>query len=127
MRCPACGADNPADVPRCPQCGERLTRRSRRSNHSSDGDDPAITPVPDPNPLARIAYRYAVMGLIPLVGLIFGPLALAWGILGLRREKVNPSIKGRARCLFGIGLGSLELLTNWIGLALILVGLGALR
>jgi hypothetical protein len=90
-------------------------------------DDPASTIGPELNPTARTAYWYAVFGMIPFVGLVLGPLALVWGILGLRREEANPSVRGRARSLAGIILGSLELVTNWGGLALLWIGWSSLH
>ncbi len=80
----------------------------------------------NPNRTAYTAYRYARLGLIPFAGLLFGPLALVCGIVGLNREKDHPTVQGTARAKFGIVLGALELLTNWLGLLFMLIGLGVL-
>jgi hypothetical protein len=127
MRCSACGADNAGDAARCGRCGERLARRSRRRYDTAEIDDPAINPTPDPNPTAGFAYRFAVLGLIPVLGLILGPMALACGIQGLRYDRANPTIKGYARSLLGILLGGLELVSNLVGLSLIWIGLHGTR
>jgi hypothetical protein len=125
MLCPACSADNPNDAPRCTRCGERLQRRGRR-NAPMEADDPAVTPVPDPHPRATTAYRFAVFGMVPFAGLLLGPLALVWGILGLRQHWANPSIRARARSQAAIILGALEMLTNWVGLTFLLFGWASL-
>ena len=83
--------------------------------------------IPDPpNVRALTAYRYAVYGLIPIVGLILGPAAIIWGILGLRYYRTAPPDRGIGHARAAIILGLLELLTNAIGLALIGIGLASI-
>ena len=53
-------------------------------------------------------------------------LAVLWGILGLRHVKVKPEDKGASHAVTGIVLGAVEMLANWLGLGLILVGLAEL-
>ncbi len=83
--------------------------------------------IPPPNnPPALAAYRVAVYGLIPVAGLFCGPVAVALGILGWRHSRSHPGDRGLGHALTGVILGTLELLTNGIGLAFIWVGLSTL-
>ncbi len=45
-----------------------------------------------------------------------GPLAILFGILGLREIKKNPKVHGAGRCYFGIVMGVLGTLMLFLGL-----------
>lgn len=126
MPCPICGAENPPGVQHCAKCGEKLSRRSRRLVNPAD-EEFLVPTITSNNPRALCSYRFALFGLIPFAGLVLGPAALAWGILGLRLERINPSNKGTAQALAGIVLGALELLTNWVGLLFLIIGWTSLQ
>lgn len=126
MPCPACGAEQATDSMSCPKCSEKRRRRGRRSETAAQGDVPLGPKPPLNNPRAIHAYRCAVFGLIPFAGLVLGPLALRSGILGLRHVKVHPQDKGGSHAVAGIVLGLVELLTNWLGLLFLLIGLATL-
>ena len=79
-----------------------------------------------PNASALTAYRYAVYGLIPIVGLILGPAAIVLGIYGLRYYRTAPLDHSIGHARAAIILGLLELLTNAIGLTLIGIGVVSL-
>ena len=81
--------------------------------------------VPSSNPRAMAAYRCAVYGLIPLAGLVLGPVAVALGILGWRHYRAHPKDRGQGHAGAAVILGALELLTNSIGLTLIWIGLAS--
>ncbi len=124
MRCPACATDNAKEATACGSCGKKLVRRRRRH------DDPAVyclapSPLPD-NPPAVAAYRCAVWGMIPIAGLILGPAALGFGVAGYRRAKTEGESRGIGHALTGIILGSLELISNVVGLFLIWIGIQSL-
>lgn len=76
-----------------------------------------------PNRPAVASYRCAVYGMIPLLGLILGPAAICWGVVGWRRYRSHPDERGHAHALFGIIVGSLEILTNILGFYFIWLGL----
>jgi len=82
---------------------------------------------PEPNnPRALAAYRYAVYGLIPVAGLLLGPLAVAQGLAGWRYSRQHKDKRGIGHAVTAVILGLLELLTNAIGLALIWIGIETL-
>ena len=84
--------------------------------------------IPQPNnPKALAAYRCAIYGLIPVAGLLLGPIAVALGILGWRHFRNHPGDRGGGHAAAGVILGLLELLTNGIGLSFIAFGLASLR
>ena len=122
MRCPACEADNPDDARKCGTCGKRLARRSRRRDDEEEGLDPLAQRLPYNNPPALYGYRLGMLGLIPVVGLFVGPIALVLGVIGWRRTRTNPELKGAGHAIFGAILGALEVLVGAVGLILILIG-----
>src|SRR5689334_6233385 len=80
MQCPACQAENLDEATACSTCGtslaQRPSRRIRRSREDfSAGESPA-----DKRGLAWTAYRWSVVGLIPLIGLFCGPVAFVLGL-----------------------------------------------
>jgi hypothetical protein len=82
---------------------------------------------PPNNPRAIAAYRCALYGLIPLAGLVLGPVAVALGVLGLRHPAVDAKDRTHGFASAAVILGVLELLTNGIGLTLIGIGLASLN
>lgn len=114
MRCPRCDADNPDEAVRCARCGRRLARRPA----ARDSDSP-FTPGPDPrDPVALNAYRLSVVGLVPFLGLLFGPLGLLFGLFAWVRDR-----QSRGPAVAAMLLGLLSALTNWVGLLLMISGL----
>ena len=80
--------------------------------------------VSSENPREAPAYRCAIYGLIPVAGLFLGPAAIVLGFIGLLRQPTDP------KKAYGIGparaailLGTLELITNGVGLTFIGIGL----
>jgi len=106
MRCPACSADNPDGAASCAACGTSL---------------PETGPS---KPLGVIAYQCAVLGLIPLAGLVFGPLALILGLIAWRRKEDRSSARISNHALAAMVLGSLISMTNWLGLTLMVIAVG---
>jgi hypothetical protein len=80
--------------------------------------------LPQSNPRARSAYIGAIIGLIPIVGLVFGPFAIFFGWLGYRAAKTEPASDGLGHAFVSIVLGALEFLTNGAGLILLAVHYG---
>jgi hypothetical protein len=78
------------------------------------------------NPRAMTAYRFAIYGLIPVAGLLLGPMALALGLAGWRHARQNPDRQGVGHAVTAVILGALEVLTNAVGLALIWIGIESL-
>lgn len=72
-------------------------------------DDGLSVIIPYRNGFALGAYYTGVFGLIPFVGLLLGPLAIIFGILGLQHAASNPRARGRVHAWVGILLGMLTL------------------
>jgi hypothetical protein len=123
MRCPKCQAEVANELKTCPVCGKSIPPGVRRR---------AARQLADPNQIkdeelgsrpARIAYQCALYGLIPLAGLILGPLALGFGCAALRVEMAKV---GGGRAWTAIALmfiGTLILVGNWAGVAMMVYGL----
>lgn len=120
MRCSTCGKDNPIRITRCQVCGGNVTGRPRRASAAGLEDGWSLTPQQS---LGATAYRYGLLGLIPVVGLVLGPLALLRGFQGLRLGQVNVGDREISQALAGVVLGGLEILTNSVGLVLLSQGL----
>ena len=79
--------------------------------------------IPYKNPPALIAYYCGIFSLLPCIGLVAGVPAIILGIVGLRKRKATPVIRGSVHAWIGIVLGSLTTLL-WGGLAvLMLIGM----
>jgi hypothetical protein len=89
----------------------RVRRRDRDDDDEDDDDTPAL--IPYKNPKALIAYYTGVFSLIPFLGLLLGPVALVFGILGKRYANANPRAKGGGHAIAGIVLGALTTIGNW--------------
>ena len=72
--------------------------------------------IPYKNPHALIAYYLGifslVLGWIPVLGLFIAGPAFVLGIIGLRKKKRNPVIKGSVHAWIGIVLGAITTLIN---------------
>jgi hypothetical protein len=67
-----------------------------------------------------------VYGLIPVAGMFFGPAAVVLGFSGLLRQPKDPNAEGIGPARAAIILGTLELITNGVGLTFIGIGLASL-
>ncbi len=63
--------------------------------------------IPYKNAPALLAYYLGVFSLIPCFGLLLAIPALILGIIGLRKRKANPLIKGTAHAWVGIIMGGI--------------------
>jgi hypothetical protein len=123
MRCPACQAENKDDDARCQACGAALakSRPSRRSRAIHQG--PVSPETEARNRAARRAYRVAVAGLVPGLGLVLGPAAVVLGSIARRRSRDDPQFSARGPVLGAIIFGTAITFANWIGFALMYLGL----
>src|SRR5207253_2004978 len=105
MRCPACGAENPEEARRCAACGERVAKRPRRRDPFDETDTP-FGKRADSRPAAALrAYRWGVYSLIPLAGLLLGPLAVVLALLAWRQGRRDPAAKENRYVLIALLLG----------------------
>ncbi len=68
--------------------------------------------IPYKNPQALTAYYLGIFGLFPVLGLFLAIPAFILGIIGLKKKKQNPVIKGSVHAWIGIILGALSALYN---------------
>src|SRR5262245_48748695 len=114
MRCPSCGNQNPAEASQCSSCGTKLARRSRRRAVGEEVPSPSATGLTPRHHPARTAYRLSIVGLVPLVGLVLGPLSLVLGFIAWRKDRSGPEPIGPA--IAAMVFGTLSLILNWAGL-----------
>ncbi len=89
------------------------------------GDGGVSTLIPYKNGHALAAYYLGIAGLIPLLGIVPAPIALALGISGAKRYRANPAIKGIVHAWIGIILGLLGVLISGGLITLMIVGMFA--
>lgn len=77
--------------------------------------------IPYKNPHALIGYYLAYAGLLPMIGIPFAIAAICLGIMGLKKRRANPVIRGSAHAVFAIIAGCLGLLCG-IGF-LVMIGI----
>lgn len=62
--------------------------------------------IPYKNGPALAAYYTGIASLIPVLGMLLGPIALVLGIMGLRKRKRQPEVKGSVHAWIGIVVGA---------------------
>ncbi len=83
------------------------------------GDDRSsrrVSFLPSRNMAARRAYIFALLGLIPFLGLILGFPALLFGVIGRRAAKNEFKGNGLGHSFVSIILGFLEIVLNALGI-----------
>lgn len=90
---------------------------------SGGGNDAVATIIPYKNSPALIGYYVSVASLIPGVGLVAGPAAIALGVAGFKKARREPQSHGTAHAIVAIVLGSLTSLFNWGGVVLMIVAI----
>ena len=94
----------------------------RRKN---DRSEVPVSFLPDGNPHARRAYLCAVAGLLPGFGLLFGPLAVVFGILGRRAALRDEFRRGLGHAYVSRVLGTVEFIFGTAGWACLFRASGA--
>lgn len=85
-----------------------------------NADGPRVVPVR--NPAALTAYYLGIVALLPLVGLVVGPVAIGLGVTGLRKRRQNPRVHGSVHARVGIVLGIVGILIGLLALAGLVFG-----
>jgi hypothetical protein len=94
----------------------------RRKN---DRSEVPVSFLPDGNPHARRAYLCAVVGLVPGLGLVLGPLAVVFGVLGRRAALRDEFRRGLGHAYVSRILGAFEFVFGAAGWACLLRASGA--
>jgi hypothetical protein len=98
--------------------------RSRGSGSRAlpDDSDTPFSPLgTGPDRPARLAFRLCVIGLLPGLGLVLGPIALLLVGITWRRQS-DPAFRATAPMKAALFLGVLITVTNWAGLSLMVLG-----
>jgi hypothetical protein len=115
-------ADDEGMLPIEPRKRSPVPRPVDRDDDDYDGpdfrtqqpDDGGLsTLIPYKNGRALAAYYIGVFSLIPIAGLILGPLALLFGALGILYVRKNPTAKGTAHAVVGLILGAMTTVANY--------------
>lgn len=94
----------------------------RRKN---DRSEIPVSFLPDGNPNARRAYLCAILGLVPGLGVLFGPPAVVFGILGRSAALRDEFQRGLGHAWVSRTLGTIEAvcgLAGWACIALAIRG-----
>lgn len=63
--------------------------------------------IPYKNMPALLAYYFGLFSLFPCVGILLAIPALILGIMGLRKRRQNPAVKGSVHAWIGIVMGGI--------------------
>jgi hypothetical protein len=89
---------------------------SRRSGGSRSAETPDASFA---ERAALRAYRLSIFGLIPLAGLVLGPIAVVLGLLARGYGRKDPAFTAHGPAVAAIVLGAADAATNWLGVGLI--------
>jgi hypothetical protein len=137
MRCPACNTENEPSRPDCSNCQAALPsqpppeepaappakRRPRRQRTAQQTDTPFSPYAEGCNREAANAYRLSLIGMVPFLGLVLGPLS-AWQATRIKRKsKDDPDFTAHTPVRAAVVIGILAGVTQWVGLGLMILGL----
>ena len=130
--CPHCGYDVRGvgdDI--CPECGVRLpadlfaaSQREAEADVTELDEEPLPKRtgftrfVPPRNGRALIGYYFAIASLIPVLGVVLGPIAIFNGVEGIRHARRFPEHGGGAHGIVAVTLGSVTTVVNLLGMCL---------
>jgi hypothetical protein len=95
---------------------------AKRRGRTDLADQPAEF-FPTGNRWAGVGYTAAVLGLVPGLGLVLGPLALLGGWLGTRKARRDPDRRGASHATAALLMGLMETPLNLLGWGLVAYGL----
>ncbi|CAG0974986.1 hypothetical protein PHYC_01455 [Phycisphaerales bacterium] len=98
-------AGHPARVTAPPRAPGQIGR-------PAGGGDATGGLIPYKNGPALAGYYTSVVSLIPVVGLVLGPVAFGLGLAGWRKAQANPVVSGKAHSVVAMVLGGLTTLSH---------------
>lgn len=115
--CPECGVRLPADLFAAPQ-GEAEADLTELDEEPLPKRTGFTRFVPLRNKRSLIGYYFAIASLIPILGVVLGPIAVFNGLEGLNHARRFPKHGGRAHGIVAVTIGSLTCVLNLLGLCL---------
>jgi hypothetical protein len=97
-------------------------RRRPRPEAVGEGDATGGV-IPYKNPAALTAYYLGLFSLFPVLGLFLAVPAFILGIIGLKKRRENPAVKGSIHAWIGIIMGGLFTVVWGLVLVLIIVAM----
>lgn len=85
---------------------DRLYRR--RPKGKRDRHTPAEK---TPSAVASVAFYFGIVGLIPCLGVVFAPLSILLGFIGLAQTR-DPMVSGKGRAKSGLWFGLIGFVVN---------------
>jgi hypothetical protein len=93
--------------------------RSEAQPEDQSEDQPEVIGPPPYNLLADGAFALGALAILPIVGVLAGPLATALSILAMRRAERHPERPGRLTAAIAFVLGAVMTLVQFTGAAVI--------
>lgn len=98
--------------------------KTKSINRKKDTPPDQISPQTEAcNQAAQQAYWFATMGLIPIVGLVFGPIAIVLGLLAKKKARADSEFTLWGPVWASIYFGLAITVCNWVGVGLMIIGL----
>jgi uncharacterized Tic20 family protein len=121
MRCPNCNAENDGKAKTCAACGTALKRRRARKR---DDEDAVVSPQTEAyNREVLSLYKWCLLALIPVAGLVLGPL-VAWRAHRFsKKAATDPMLAGAIPVGLAFWMGVMSGVLSWVGVALMALGL----
>ena len=112
--CAACGESVAQGAVFCRYCGHD-PRSGELAAAPAEGDATGGI-IPYKNTPALASYYLGVFSLVPCLGIPLAISAIICGVLGLKKRKREPHVKGSVHAIVGIVLGSFSLLYHAAGI-----------
>ena len=83
-------------------------RRAPRKREKAEKSEPEKVP----STTASVSYYFGMVGLIPFVGVVFAPLAVILGFIGLAHTR-QPNVSGKGKARSGVWFGFIGIVINY--------------
>ena len=111
---------DPTNPPPNPYTASQVDLVQASTSAETEGDVTGGV-IPYKNPHALVAYYLGLLAWIPVCGSPFAIASIWLGIIGLKKRRINPAIRGSAHAIFGIVSGSIGLVLSVVGLCVIIM------
>ena len=124
MRCPGCNVENEEGAAACSACQTPLPpKRKGRRRGDSQAEVPLTPGAIALRNQARLAWNLSLIGLVPFLGLLFGPASTLLAYRVRRAARAEPTFPDHTTVRISLRLGGVITAASWVGLGLMLLGL----